>query len=320
MTTRRRKQSRPRQIEAAAKLLDQIGVTLAASTTAAQRTDLKALARYLDLDPATPAAALAVLLSRGSGRARETVDRWVGAMRGRLSPATINRRLATLRAVIRKAYDYRHIQWTLSVRSLPASPMRDTRGPGFQAVRRMIAVAAEPGGTTGARDVAILRLFYDLALRCGEVVELSREHVDLDRHTIEIMAKGKTETQRLSLPLRTEEALTEWIVLRGDHDGPLWPPLNHWAKRRDRLTTKALAALVARIGRRADAGHVTPHGIRHTAITRAYEIYKDPVKVQRFARHADIRITMRYVDATEDIAGEVAEGLANDLHASDTDY
>jgi integrase/recombinase XerC len=54
-----------------------------------------------------------------------------------LQPATVNRRLATLRSLVKLANTLGLVPWTLSVENLPVPPYRDTLGPdrdGFRAV------------------------------------------------------------------------------------------------------------------------------------------------------------------------------------------
>ena len=46
-----------------------------------------------------------------------------------LQPATINRRLATLRSLVKFANTLGLVSWTLSVENLPVLPYRDTDGP-----------------------------------------------------------------------------------------------------------------------------------------------------------------------------------------------
>ena len=51
-----------------------------------------------------------------------------------------------------------------------AQAYRDTRGPGLDAYKALVAVAQAQPGTKGLRDVALLRLLRDLGLRRGEAV------------------------------------------------------------------------------------------------------------------------------------------------------
>jgi integrase/recombinase XerC len=58
------------------------------------------------------------------------------------------------------------------------------------------------------------------------------------------------------------------------------------------------------------AGHVRPHGLRHTAITALLDSGASLREAQRFSRHADPRTLMRYDDNRSDIAGEMARRVS----------
>jgi len=72
----------------------------------------------------------------------------------------------------------------------------------------------------------------------------------------------------------------------------------------------AVYALVSTFGKRAGL-KARPHGLRHLAITTALDVYGGDVRaVQKFSRHADLRILNIYDDNRSDIAGEVAAKVA----------
>lgn len=81
-----------------------------------------------------------------------------------------------------------------------------------------------------------------------------------------------------------------------------------------RLTTKAIALIVASLGQAAGAtGRVRPHGLRHTAITEAAKKEKDLRKLKDFSRHKDIRTVGIYIDNLENYGLEVAADMASGL-------
>ena len=61
------------------------------------------------------------------------------------------------------------------------------------------------------------------------------------------------------------------------------------------MNRPAAARIVARLARRIGCGkHITPHSLRHSAITAALNAGVSLRDVQEFARHADPRTTIRY--------------------------
>jgi integrase/recombinase XerC len=202
----------------------------------------------------------------------------------------------------------------------------DTRGPGLTAVRALLRVAARQADSRkAARDVALVRLLNDLALRRGELVGLDLAHVERDEAgtpvAVAVRGKGRGERVPLTLPAKTANALAAWLVARGRESGPLFVALDPGAGRLgrrgrprgalERLTGEGVACILASLAERAKvSARVRPHGIRHTAITALLDTGAGLREAQRFSRHADPRMLMRYDDNRSDIAGEMARTLS----------
>jgi integrase/recombinase XerC len=99
------------------------------------------------------------------------------------SPATVNRRLATLKSVIRLARMMGLAGWSIEVEGETVSSYRDTKGPsraGFEKIWKTV----NPNTPKGKRDRSILALLYDRALRRGEIVSLNLEDISLSEMTL----------------------------------------------------------------------------------------------------------------------------------------
>lgn len=276
-------------------------------TLRAYRADLDDFAVFVGM-PNLDAAAQQ-LLGAGPGSANglalayrtNLVDR-------QLAAATINRRLAALRSLVKLARTLGLVTWALEVPGLPAEPYRDTRGPGLAGVRRLLRRIARRQDAKGRRDLAILRLLFDLGLRRGEVVALHRADLDFDAGTLAVLGKGRTGKVPLTLPDPTQDALRAWLETRGDDPGPLFVNLSR-GKRGGRLSSTSVYRLVRRLG--TDVGvTVRPHGLRHSAITAALDLTGDLRAVQRFSRHRDVRVLTWYDDNRADLGGDVARRVA----------
>src|SRR5207248_2530037 len=128
----------------------------------------------------TPAEGARLLLSAGPGPANEAALGYRGHLLGRgLAPATVNRRLAALRSLVKLARALGMSAWALEVEGVRAEAYRDTRGPGAEGFRRLLGALAGRPGAKAVRDRAILRLLYDLGLRREEVCRLDVEDLDL---------------------------------------------------------------------------------------------------------------------------------------------
>ncbi len=157
-------------------------------TRTAYQQDLESFRSFLGSPDLEAAAALLLRGSHGEANALALSYRTSLRERG-LAPATINRRLAALRSLVGLARTLGLVHWTLEVESLKAESYRDTRGPGREGYRRMLALVENSADEYDLRAQAILRLLYDLGLRRAEVVALNAEDVDLERGTLQVLGK-----------------------------------------------------------------------------------------------------------------------------------
>jgi integrase/recombinase XerC len=205
------------------------------------------------------------------------------------------------------------VRWELKIKNVRRESYRDTRGPGNNGYRAPLKVAKAQKPEKALRDIAILYLLHFMGLRRSEVANLDLSDIDFERNTLAVLGKRRNEKMLLTIPHRTKEALQEWIGLRCNATGPLFYNLNHDTERRTRLSGEGLRHLVAGLGRKAGI-KVTPHGLRHLAITNVLDMGVGIREAQRFSRHADPETLMKYNDNREDLAGKVAQQL-EDLHA-----
>ena len=284
-------------------------------TLEAYRGDLQDFRAFTGLP--TAEKALSALLELPQGEANRAAMAYRAHLLDRgLAPATVNRRLAALRSVSTLARRLGYVSWPLEVDNVRSESYRDTRGPGVDGFRRLLAELDERGGDAKAkRDRAALRLLFDLGLRRAEVVALDVEDVDLERGTVAIIGKGRREKALRSLPPATVAALSAWLEELGADAGPVFVNLSPSAPRA-RLRLPSLTRLVKTLGKQAGV-KVTPHGLRHAAITRLLELTGgDVTAVREFSRHADVRTLMIYDDRRTNRAGELAELLAMDAAAA----
>jgi integrase/recombinase XerC len=278
-------------------------------TLRAYQRDLEDFARFAGGATAEDAGRL--LLAGGQGPANERALRYRAALLGRgLAPATVNRRLAALRSMVKLARTLGLVPWALDVDGVRSEGYRDTRGPGRDGFRQLLAQLQGRADAKGARDRAVLRLLYDLGLRRAEVCRLDRQDLDLGQGSLAVLGKGRREKVRLALPGPTREALAAWLAFRGDGPGPLFVRLDRGGT--GRLTGGSVYALVRQLGDRAGLT-ARPHGLRHAAITRVLELTGGNVReAQQFSRHQNVATVLKYDDARRDRAGDLARRLADD--------
>ena len=284
-------------------------------TLRAYGQDLETFAAFLR-EP-SPQAALSHLINCKPGDGNGLLLAYRSHMiNAHLTPATINRRLAAVRSAVKLARTLGFTSWTPEIDGLKALAYRDTVGPGLDGTRAMMIQARAQDPVKSARDVALIRLMFDLGLRRGEVAGLNLEDIDRDSKRVWIKGKGRAQKESRTLPDPTLVALTGWVAVRGQiaasNEKALFVGFAG-STHGKRITGRGLYYVISEIGR--DVGIKTrPHGLRHASITAALDMNNGDVRAaQLHARHANPQTTIRYDDNRRDLAGQVAKTLANVL-------
>lgn len=277
-------------------------------TLAAYSRDLEQFRDFLGC--ATTNEATQRLLGEGHGEANALANEYRGSLQKRgLSAATVNRRLSCLRVVVKLARTFGMVPWTLEIPSLKAMAYRDTRGPGRDGFMALLAQMEKRTDIKGVRDMAILRLLYERALRSCEVRRLDLSDVDFKRSTVNILGKGRTAKELVTLAPSTMAALKQWIAVRGSDPGPLFHGLGGQRGANLRITAMGVYRVVRKLGESVGV-RARPHGLRHAAITEALDRGQTIRAVQRFARHSTLQTLMIYDDNRQDMGGSVSLAIS----------
>jgi integrase/recombinase XerD len=231
----------------------------------------------------------------------EDVERYLAQARAEgLSPATIARRLAAIRAF------YRHEQLTGARSDNPAAalapPRRVRRLPRTLSAgeaERLIDAAA---GTTprALRDHALVELMYGAGLRVSEAVGLDRTAVDLEERLVRALGKGGKE-RVVPLGRRAAEAVRRYLARGRPYlDRRHRPEL--FLNAQGGPLTRAGAFLILR-GLAGKAGlepeRIHPHLLRHSFATHLLEGGADLRSVQEMLGHADLATTELYTHVSD---------------------
>lgn len=254
-----------------------IGGYAAASTQAAYFSDLKLWLRHCDdrrLDPL--------------GVSRTDIEAYArGLERDGLAPATVGRRIGTIATFYRWCADEQ------PTGHFPAANLRRPKRPTESPRQGMSHIELkdwlDAAEAEGGQTYALACLLAINALRIGEVCRADVTDLSADRwhHTLAIVGKGD-KPAIVPLPPRTVHALDQALI--GRVEGPLL--VTRAGTRMNRL---AAARIVGRLARQVGVSkHITPHSLRHSAITAALNAGVPLRDVQEFARHGDPRTTIRY--------------------------
>lgn len=231
-----------------------------------------------------------------------------------LTEATLNRRLAAIKSLVKYSKTIGLCDWDLSdIRGEKLKSYRDTSGI---TVEQMADMLNNPNRETvkGKRDYAMLRLFWELALRRGEVAKINIEDFDPEMCTVAILGKGRgTQKETMTIHERTRDAVLEWLATRENLQpaDPLFVSVDR-ASKGHRLTGQGIAKFVGTMAKAAGiTKKMSPHRLRHTAITAALEATNGDVrKVQKLSRHSKIETVMIYDDNRVNQQKQVTDLLA----------
>lgn len=291
-----------------------------ATTRQGREWDLDDFGRFMQMPPSV---ACAVLINSSRGEAVAVVKAYrAHLIERKLSAATTNRRLSTLRSLVQYAADVELISWEIGrargVENLPEDHHTDTAGPGDGGWRRMLEQLGKDAARTdvGRRNLAICRLAHDNLLRCKELLGLDLADWDPDAGRVFVVAKGKTDKVPKTVNTVTAAAIDRWIAARGQEPGALFTRLDRARDRTalQRITKSAVEKLVRKIGTSAGlTRRVKPHGLRHAGVTRILELSGGNIQMaQAAAGHANPATTKRYDDNRQDLAGQAARLLGDD--------
>jgi site-specific recombinase XerD len=248
---------------------------LAESTRRAYGVDVRDFAAWLEAE--------SLGLADVDTRALAAYTAELGRARRGLAPATIGRRLAAVRALLRFALG------PARVPDAALAPRRRRRLPDAPKVQEVEAlVDGLPGdGALALRNRALVELVYSCGLRSAEAVGLDLADVDFDREALHVRGKGGKERV---VPLGEEAALAlaRWLregrpsLARGAEDALFL------SARGRRLDTSTLRRLLR-----------NPHRLRHAYATHLLEGGADLRTIQELLGHASLSTTQVYshVDA-----------------------
>jgi integrase/recombinase XerD len=260
---------------------------LAPRTVEAYRRDLTALAAWLGKPLASAAT--------------EDLERWVAELRAAgLSPATIARRIASIRSL------FRHLVLVGAVSQNPAAelelPRRIRRLPRTLSpgeAERLIEAAA---GTTprALRDRALVELLYGAGLRVSEAVSLDKAGVDLDQRLVRTVGKGGKE-RVVPVGRQAVEALRRYLARGRPYLDRRHRPELFLNAQGGGLTRAGAFLILRRLAAKAglEPERIHPHLLRHSFATHLLEGGADLRSVQEMLGHADLSTTELYTHVTD---------------------
>ncbi len=232
---------------------------------------------------------------------RSRVRRFLAQSReGGLSPRSIARRIAALRAFCR----FLRREGDLTTDPMvdletPRSPQRLPRLLSITEVDRLL-LQPQPDSPRGVRDAAMLEVLYATGLRVSELVALQLSGLHLREGWIKVRGKGGKE-RLVPLGEQGVEGLRAYLagprslLLRG-----VCTPYVFVNGRGGPMTRQGFWKLLRGYAQQAGIGRpISPHTLRHSFATHLLERGADLRSVQQMLGHSDISTTQIYIHVLE---------------------
>jgi integrase/recombinase XerC len=261
-------------------------------TVRAYGDDLRRFASWLD-------ALAGVENAPADGVDRDTLRMYLGSLlESGLSKRSAARKLTAIRSffsylVERKLAD-EHPAAQLR------SPKLERRLPSFVEEGRLAAVLALPDTNDfgGARDAAILELFYSTGIRLSELVSLDHDMLNTRAGTLRVMGKRRKE-RVVPVGRAALAALAVYVAQREDHFSGARKLRDTDAvfvnRRGTRISPRSVYAIVHRYLRQAENQmKCSPHVLRHSFATHLLDRGADLEAVRELLGHESLSTTQIY--------------------------
>jgi integrase len=238
------------------------------------------------------------------------IESFVQSRTKQVSPASVNRELATLRRLLRLAQEWKTIVRVPRIRLLPGERTREF------VVNRQLEPKYLQSASQPLQDVATL--IVDTGLRVGEAVALQWSDVTLEPingarlGSIHIRA-GKSKNAKRTVPLtgRVRRMLSQ--RLRDWKKDAIGDSIPQWVFANPRgepvsvdFLDRAHSKLRTDLNLPAD---FVLHSLRHTMLTRLGESGVDAFTIMRIAGHSTIIVSQRYVHPSSEAVERAFEQL-----------
>ena len=220
-----------------------------------------------------------------------------------LTGTTMSRKLSSLSSFFKFLCREGHLQNNVA-KSIPA-PKKENYLPSFLSVDDIFRLLELPETNTliGARDRAILEVFYSTGMRISELVTLQLDFINRENQKVRVLGKGKKE-RWLPLGGKAIAALDAYlsrreILIRKMKPEPL-PSAVFLNTRGNGLTTRGVRKIVGKYLDQLVSGRHSPHSIRHSFATHLLEGGADLRTIQEMLGHASLSTTQKYTHLTVD--------------------
>ncbi len=236
-----------------------------------------------------------------AGIGRDDVRAFLGDLvRHGLSKRSVARKLASLRGFF--TFLVREGKLEVNPTATLSSPKQEKHLPEFlrEEEMRTVLESIADDSPTGARDRAMMELFYGTGMRLSELVGLNLSDVDLNSGTVRVFGKGAKE-RILPIGRKAGDALQTFLSGREMFRPKDWTQaffLNRWGKRISGRGVQMRVQLWLR--QVSEKRQLSPHVLRHTFATHLLDRGANLEAVKELLGHASLSTTQIYTHLTMD--------------------
>jgi site-specific recombinase XerD len=188
----------------------------------------------------------------------------------------------------------------------PRLPKLLPRAPKEDRVQKLVTYLERQAAESwkGLRNIALVSLLIDSALRVSEACSLDIEDLDLRRRTV-FLSETKTNFDGISVfSPAVASHLADYLTARAGLElpeeltGALF--ISSTYKGFCRLTGNGVRDLLTHACVKAGVQRLTPHAFRHFAAISSLQNGANALDVQHQLRHRDMRMTLRYLVISDD--------------------
>jgi site-specific recombinase XerD len=215
-----------------------------------------------------------------------------------LKKSSISRKIATIKSFFKFLYNRDIVGANPALGVL--FPKREKLLPKFlhmNQVEELLSFAAE--GFTGARDHALLELFFSTGARVSEIAGAKLVDLDLEGGNLKVLGKGGSE-RIVFLTAGTSASMRRYLTARRDKLGGTGETL-FVNSRGNAITARGIFYILDKRARETGLYRkVSPHTLRHSFATELLNQGADIRAVQEMLGHKNISTTQVYTHTTKE--------------------
>ena len=222
-----------------------------------------------------------------------------GLYRSRIKKASIARKISALKTFFR--YLQREGVLAGNPAELIQTPKIDRYVPSVLSADETETLLNAPAAPrpAGARDRAVVELFYSSGIRLSELAGLDCGDIDFEQGLIRVRGKGKRE-RIVPVGEPALEAVRAYARIRdaaaSDTEVPPGPTRPVFLNARGaRISTRSVARIIDACAARSGLGRkISPHTLRHTFATHMLDAGADLRAIQECLGHRSLSTTQKY--------------------------